>query len=399
MNHSRESEDNTIPIKPNPGDVYIIRDSVDKEDGKVLDTKVIRFSRPVIVLSAIGKIATVLPCTTKSRWEDTSYMVRLSPTKVSYVLLAQVKTVDISMLDHEMGKLKPHVFNDLRNAYVNFLNRTDNRDTIYRTVPLTHKLDIRIFHAWNVYSNKDFTKFFVILEANNRIYSIPAHVDNYHMRETMDYIEGSFASYDPEEISYVGRRRYVDDNYEPIGMELDSSTINLIIHRIKALYGIDIEKPRNYTNTFKIFSENFARVFRTESANVLKAISRIPDDVLLSDQFLNKESEYYKQFDTEFDLHILDTLKEFKDERVLKYIYLNRLDKVEDLFELPPSSINWLIDNFCGELCVLIADKYVDKLEVYDQNKIRIKKLFESKYSPETIDILNTLVTNAFNQG
>lgn len=384
------------PIQPHPGDVYIINDNCRKKKGDQLNTHLIRYSRPVVVISSVGTIATVIPCTTNDRWKDTSYPLRLSPTKISYALLSQVKTVDISSLDHEMGKLRPVIFNDLRQSYVKYLGSSED---IKRSIKLTRNLDIKIFHPWHIYTDKSFEKFYLVFRTAHRIYAIRAYLPTGITRETMDYLDGTFMRYDPEELYNIGRKMAFTKNLEPVGIELDQTNINRISFKLRALYGFDIDRGCTYDYNLKAFC-NFMIPYGGQYIPTYKFISEIPDDIVFSDNFTDINTEYYLDKIESDDgtikdhyLTIISAIGKSENKVPLNYIRQHRFSNIEDIRALPPACINWMIDNMLKEFVDLLLDQYMDMVEKDDDGKYHFKPQERLKnFDLETLSIIENFI-------
>jgi mRNA-degrading endonuclease toxin of MazEF toxin-antitoxin module len=105
-----------------PGDVFVLRDTINKEKDTPPDnTRIIRFQRPAIVVSTGFKICTVIPLTTKENSPEISYPIKVSSDVNSRALFSQITTVDNFRLGKKLGVIDPLVFKDLVNVYTNYI--------------------------------------------------------------------------------------------------------------------------------------------------------------------------------------------------------------------------------------------------------------------------------------
>lgn len=237
------------------GDVFIMNDNeYEKGSGVIPDTKVIRFTRPVIVLSICDDLATVIPLTTKNA-SFNSYPVKISPDKMSYALLSQITTVDITRLDHRVGYLRKEVFNELREEYASLImpeKKTEPTFVIERKVSFKNPMDIVRFENWTVYARIDDNwryKAYLFIKIDREFIAIPLISRNPNPNRVSDpkclkltegvNIDITCGQAALDQLNFVGDDFYLaNTEWYPIAVESQENVREHISKILGAMYGI-----------------------------------------------------------------------------------------------------------------------------------------------------------------
>lgn len=270
------------------GDVFIMNDNeYEKGSGVIPDTKVIRFTRPVIVLSICDDLATVIPLTTKNA-SFNSYPVKISPDKMSYALLSQITTVDISRLDHRVGYLRKEVFNELREQYAALImpeKKSESTIVVKRNVPLKNPMDIIRFENWTIYTRlNDNWRYetYLFIKIDKEFIAVPilSRFPRVHASDpkclkltegvNIDVVCGQ-ASLD--KLNFVGDDFYLtSSDWYPIAVESKESVREHISKILGAMYGI-------YPKTDAKFHKDFVDI--TNAVLELSGYERYVETMLM----------------------------------------------------------------------------------------------------------------------
>ena len=326
---------------PKNGDVFMLRDlEYSKKEGDKPDEsiKTIKYDRPCILLNIQKEIAQVIPLTTHYDRHSYVYKLQIQNDRVSGALLSQITTVELSRLDTYIGKLKPTVFENIKESYFNYIGGKINKKRPMRTVArLFNHLDVCRFFSFHIYINKNTQQVFLCVKSlKDHLYFIPIiryKCRNLELTTVCGYI-------DIDNMRMVTDKDYNED-YVEIGEEYRSSQRNIIQREIHNKKGMTIY-TKLYIDTWSDVSWCVHELFgQIRYLDAMKTIDDIISNSELQKQFIAepktifpKSKIDYKLTDIRMSL-IENHIMNFIDPLNCDIIFLKRMkEKNEDLFKL-----------------------------------------------------------------
>jgi hypothetical protein len=298
------------------GDCWMIRDP-EYTKGKHAPSskvKVIRYSRPCIVLGCRGNLATILPLTTKYNEKYILYPLQIEECRNSYGILSQVTTIEAENLSHFIGKIKVDVFEDIKRNLNLVFNNEIRRGV--RSVPKRfNELDIARFYPFHVYKVRMTGYTFMVLRISRSEYlEIPV---------ILQYKKNNSSEYKVDQINtFCGTvcmsevRNLLPDKYkrevDDLGVEYRQNVRQLILNKLKKYTGMEM-KDIPYHDRMEAYTHALHYLYRTSKyMSGYYKMMQCMENKKFQDILLNHPEKYFHLNKHEDDLMYLRCVRDIQ---------------------------------------------------------------------------------------
>ena len=278
-----------------PGDVFMIQDDEFKNKYKeTVNSNVIHYNRPAVVISVNKRTVNILAMTTKDRdMYDLTYPIMIEEGVVSNVIISQPLTVDFDRLTDYRGSIQQDILNDIRRTLTDYI--TCGASYCKPKIPLFAINTFRAI-AFRVYRETSTGDVFMLLKLKNREGYIKVNVVNTKQETNNPTINIFCGKLDFSSISTATKLVHADTELVCIGEECNKGIREKIYDKLNSMYGIMINKSvkADIRSTIVLSTIMFERLFDRNS--YIQSFDTV-QDILYTHQkkYLDAPEEYIKE--------------------------------------------------------------------------------------------------------